>query len=121
MNNPNSQTVKWKFTTRNEVEEVRDALKIYFPNNSSDRAAFNTICDMAVKGLKRQSGPADEGDWDRLHRLLTEVRVTVDALENAAPQVPSTDARTAAIGTAESERGAPPARAASEAGADEGK
>lgn len=39
--------------TRDEIEEARTFLKTYFPNKSSDRAAFNTICDMAVKSLKQ--------------------------------------------------------------------
>lgn len=46
-----SNEPKWKFTTRDEIEEVRSALKIYFPNKSSDRAAFNTVCDIALKAL----------------------------------------------------------------------
>lgn len=54
--NPQGETMseekKWSFTTRDEIEEVRNALKVYFPNKSSDRAAFNTVCDLAVKYFK---------------------------------------------------------------------
>ena len=38
--------------TRNEIEQQRALLKTYFPNQSSERAMFNTLCDMAVKYLK---------------------------------------------------------------------
>lgn len=34
--------------TRNEIEDSRDHLKAWFPNQSVERHTFNKICDQAV-------------------------------------------------------------------------
>lgn len=38
--------------TRREIEDARDHLKAWFPNQSVERHTFNRICDQAVRSLK---------------------------------------------------------------------
>jgi hypothetical protein len=59
--------------TRDEIEQQRALLKVYFPNQSAERAMFNTLCDMAVKHLK--CVPPEAADTKDAERWRTHVRL----------------------------------------------
>lgn len=68
--------------TRDEIEYARAFLKTYFPNKGEDRATFNTICDIAVRSLKKQDDvlrlvdaltrianmPQEDNEWDAVEK-----------------------------------------------------
>jgi hypothetical protein len=60
--------------TRREIEDARDHLKAWFPNQSVERHTFNKLCDQAVRSL-RSATPASEA----LRRLSEDVMRCIDA------------------------------------------
>jgi hypothetical protein len=60
--------------TRREIEDARDHLKAWFPNQSVERHTFNKLCDQAVRSLRSASGHrATAEEWGS-HRSTPDSR-----------------------------------------------
>lgn len=53
--------------TRKEIEDARDHLKAWFPNQSVERHTFNKICDQAVLALKQPEAIRRDAERWRQH------------------------------------------------------